>query len=334
MKRCAAGRLPPLRRERGEPRARLPPPRRMARSEPDARPPASWGRRVGRPPAAPPPPARPTSDIGAAAAIPERRRFIRAGDPAEEPAGRPVGRRERPIDLAVLGSAERPRRAQRAGRGARAVRPRGRARHRVPPPPHAGRPEKPAFGLTLGFAELLAARKVLAIVSGAGKREQLRRLLSPRSPPGSPPPPLAPPGGHGDRRPGGGGRPGEKEPGMTGRAVMSTRRTKIAGGRGRLGAVRARSSPIEPRRGFDDGPEDRGGVEKRSAGGLGRRRTARDRHREPPPIPGRDHPQPLRPARLGGPLPDGSRATASDCLSAWRTTPTPRRARRPRRKRR
>jgi galactosamine-6-phosphate isomerase len=36
---------------------------------------------------------------------------------------------------------------------------------------------KPAFGLTLGMADLLASREILLLVSGAAKREPLRKLL-------------------------------------------------------------------------------------------------------------------------------------------------------------
>jgi galactosamine-6-phosphate isomerase len=35
----------------------------------------------------------------------------------------------------------------------------------------------PTHGLTLGMAEILAAREILLLVSGAGKREPLRNLL-------------------------------------------------------------------------------------------------------------------------------------------------------------
>jgi galactosamine-6-phosphate isomerase len=37
---------------------------------------------------------------------------------------------------------------------------------------------RPAYGLTLGMADLLQSRQVLLLVTGAGKREPLRRLLS------------------------------------------------------------------------------------------------------------------------------------------------------------
>ena len=36
---------------------------------------------------------------------------------------------------------------------------------------------KPKFGLTLGMAEILASREILLLVSGAGKREPLRKLV-------------------------------------------------------------------------------------------------------------------------------------------------------------
>ena len=36
---------------------------------------------------------------------------------------------------------------------------------------------KPSFGLTLGMGEILASRKIILLVSGAGKRETLKRLL-------------------------------------------------------------------------------------------------------------------------------------------------------------
>lgn len=36
---------------------------------------------------------------------------------------------------------------------------------------------KPGFGLTLGMAEILASREILLLVSGASKREPLRKLL-------------------------------------------------------------------------------------------------------------------------------------------------------------
>jgi galactosamine-6-phosphate isomerase len=37
---------------------------------------------------------------------------------------------------------------------------------------------KPTYGLTLGMAEIMAAREILLLVSGASKREPLRKLLS------------------------------------------------------------------------------------------------------------------------------------------------------------
>lgn len=39
-------------------------------------------------------------------------------------------------------------------------------------------PERPTFGLTLGMADLLHARRVLLLVTGKSKREPLRRLLA------------------------------------------------------------------------------------------------------------------------------------------------------------
>ena len=36
---------------------------------------------------------------------------------------------------------------------------------------------RPKFGLTLGIADLLQARRVLLVVSGASKREPLKKLL-------------------------------------------------------------------------------------------------------------------------------------------------------------
>ena len=39
---------------------------------------------------------------------------------------------------------------------------------------------KPTFGLTLGMSEILGSREILLLVSGAAKREPLRRLLSRR----------------------------------------------------------------------------------------------------------------------------------------------------------
>jgi len=38
---------------------------------------------------------------------------------------------------------------------------------------------KPTFGLTLGLAELLASREILLLVSGANKRDAMRKLLRP-----------------------------------------------------------------------------------------------------------------------------------------------------------
>jgi galactosamine-6-phosphate isomerase len=37
---------------------------------------------------------------------------------------------------------------------------------------------RPAFGLTLGMADLLQARKILLLVSGSSKRDQTVRLFS------------------------------------------------------------------------------------------------------------------------------------------------------------
>lgn len=50
----------------------------------------------------------------------------------------------------------------------------------------SGSRRPPTHGLTLGMAEILASREILLLVSGAAKREPLRRLLQPELTPGFP----------------------------------------------------------------------------------------------------------------------------------------------------